>query len=164
MDILRGIKTISVVLVSFFATLFVFLFILKSGIGEISFHSYILHTLILSISSIIAFYGSYLYYKTYAEKRNVRDFLFALSFFTFGTSFFLHALSVSDFFLFSETIFDITEHYGLFLSAIFLFISVFFHKVDVPKVYAFKAEISFVIVLAFFGIFIFFVYISDLAA
>lgn len=55
--------------------------------------------------------------------------------------FFLHALVVPDFLIFSEALFDIFEHYGLFLGGIALLIGVFFHTKDKDRLYHFHKRI-----------------------
>ncbi len=105
---------------AFFLPFSVFIFLLNSKLKADIYHDLLLHSVMLLVICGFAFYTAYFAYRSYEKNRDVRLFILALAFFIFGFSFFLHGMSISAFGLFNEIIFDVTEHYGLFLGSLIL--------------------------------------------
>jgi len=118
-------KVILFTAVSFTVPFLMFLYLLVADYGEIFFHSHISHSILLLITSALALYTSHSAYKAYSKSGDLRIFVLSLSFYAFGFVFLLHGITMPDALFnvpwFNEAIFDVTEHYGLFLgSLIFL--------------------------------------------
>jgi len=115
-------RIIPVAFISFIIPFLGFIFLRQSGIGDISFHSHGVHTAALSLIAILAFYSCVTAYRAYEKRKDARIFFITLAFYIFGFTFLLHGISIPDFYIFNEEIFDITEHYGLFLGSLTLFL------------------------------------------
>src|SRR3990167_8760331 len=113
-------KIVAIAFISFIVPFLGFVFLRQSGIGNISFHSHGVHTAALALIAIFAFYACLTAYRAYEKRKDARIFFIAMAFYVFGFTFLLHGISVPDFYLFNEEIFDITEHYGLFLGSLTL--------------------------------------------
>ena len=118
-------KIVAIAFISFIVPFLGFVFLRQSGIGNISFHSHGVHTAALALIAIFAFYSCLTAYRAYEKRKDARIFFIALAFYVFGFAFLLHGISVPDFYIFNEEIFDITEHYGLFLGSLTLFLLIF---------------------------------------
>ncbi|TAN57503.1 MEKHLA domain-containing protein [Patescibacteria group bacterium] len=116
------IRITTVAFISFIVPFLGFIFLRQSGIGDISFHSHGVHTAALSLIAILAFYSCLTAYRAYEKRKDARIFFITLAFYIFGFTFLLHGISIPDFYIFNEEIFDITEHYGLFLGSLTLFL------------------------------------------
>ncbi|MEK7452999.1 MAG: ATP-binding protein [Patescibacteria group bacterium] len=155
MNIFKKIRIVSIVLVSFIIPFSVFIFLLNSNLSDIIFINYKIYSIIFFVGCFIAFYGSYLYYRVYTEKRNIRDFMFSIAFVIFGLMSFIHAIAIFDRLLFNEVIFDIFEYYSFFLTSVVLFLLAFLNKGDFPKIYNIKITIfSFFIISPFIFLFL----------
>lgn len=114
------VKITTVAFLSFIVPFLGFAFLRQTWLGGLSFHSHGVHTAVLTLIAILAFYACLTAYRAYEKRKDARIFFIALAFYVFGFSFLLHGISVPDFYLFNEEIFDITEHYGLFLGSLTL--------------------------------------------
>ena len=103
----------------------VFVFLEVSGFGERAYKDVVLHSILLFVVCFLSFYVSYFAYEASSRNKNPIIFMIALAFYAFGFSFLIHAISIPDFAVFNEAIFDVTEHYGLFLGSLILVFSLF---------------------------------------
>ncbi|MDO8601302.1 MAG: HAMP domain-containing protein [bacterium] len=104
----------------FFLPFLIFIFLKSNQLGGRSYHNPWVHSLLLLIICGVAFYAAYVAYRGYKESQSVNLFITSLAFYTFGFVFFLHGLTIPDFGLFSEDLFEVAEHYGLFLGSFIL--------------------------------------------
>jgi len=153
MNFFKRSQTIFIILLSLFAPFGILYFLLGIGANDIFYNSDVMQIIIMALMSLIAFYGANLYYMTYIEKKNVRDFVFSLAFYVFGITFLLNIISIPSFFIFDESVFEIMEHHGVFLGALFLLPLVFLRKMEVPFLYQRKAEAFFATSMVLFGAF-----------
>ena len=116
---------IFIAFISFLTSFAGFILLYKGFFGGIIYHSHLAHSILLIITCAIAFYTAYLADQAYLKNRDPRVFIISLAFYVFGLSFLSHAVSIPDWQFFNEAIFDITEHYGLFIGAFILFALVF---------------------------------------
>ncbi|MEK7162347.1 MAG: cache domain-containing protein, partial [Patescibacteria group bacterium] len=98
----------------------IFLFLKNSSWGERFYYNPWVHSFLLLTICGAAFFASKAAYRGYKESEAVNLFLTSLAFYAFGFVFFLHGITVPDFGLFSEALFEVAEHYGLFLGSLIL--------------------------------------------
>ena len=115
---LNNIKIISISLVSFLAPFLIFLFLFQSSLGNVQIHNTVAHSILIVAVCLICFYISIVAYYAYKISKDLRFFIITLAFCVFGFVFMLHGISIPDFFLGDKIIFEITEHYGLFLGSL----------------------------------------------
>jgi two-component system sensor histidine kinase VicK len=127
--------------VSFLLPLFGFLALLGSPLGGQIYQNDILHLVIMAIMCPVAFYVSFRAYLGFKDSRDTRLFFVALAFYVFGFVFLLHAV-VAPVFNFPEVVFDIFEHYGLFLGVI-IFLFILFVPIKPEKLYIHKSKVLF---------------------
>src|SRR3989338_4168352 len=117
-------KTIVKALVFFFLPLAVIFISPRFTLFQIQIHSYVFHWLVMVIAGSLAFYIFYRAYNTYKATKNSPLLMLSLAFLIFGMALVLHAItipgSIGSVYLFNEIIFDIAEHYGLFLGSLIL--------------------------------------------
>ncbi|MBI3671630.1 HAMP domain-containing protein [Candidatus Azambacteria bacterium] len=87
------------------------------------------------LTAFLAFYISKNLYNGYIIKRDPGAFILSLSFFTFGTVFLFHALALYHLPFFYDEMFDVTEHYGLFLGSLILIGFLVPYKKDSERLY-----------------------------
>lgn len=129
------VKITTVAFLSFIVPFLGFVFLRRTWLGSLSFHSHSVHTAALILIAILAFYACLTAYRAYEKRKDARIFFIALAFYVFGFTFLLHGISVPDFYLFNEEIFDITEHYGLFLGSLTLLLLIIPWSAWKPKIY-----------------------------
>jgi len=106
------------------------LFLLSiAGAGSVFYESHIAHSLLLLAACVMALAAAFFARRSYRRKPDTRTFAVFLAFSLFSFIFFLHAAAIPGVGVFDELIFDITEHYGLFLGSLLLFGAVFFPHV-----------------------------------
>lgn len=137
------------------------LFILQTFFSDIYIRNHILHSSVMAITGLLSFYIFWRAYKTYNANKGDSTplFLLSLSFLTMGAVFIFHAIAISDIYIFSETIFDIFEHYGLFFGALILLGVLFPYNQNITRaIYASRKIFLFslVIFLAIFSILVVF--------
>src|SRR3989344_4407026 len=114
-------KTIIKALIFFFLPLAVIFISPRFPLFQIQIHSYFFHWLVMIIASSLAFYIFYRAYSSYKITKNPPLLAISLAFLTFGISLIFHAVTIPGFpYFFNETIFDIAEHYGLFIGSLIL--------------------------------------------
>lgn len=137
-------------LISFLTPFAGFFLLYKGFFGDIVYHSHLAHSILLIITCAIAFYAAYLADQAYLKTRDPRVFVTSLAFYIFGLSFLSHAISIPDWQFFNEAIFDITEHYGLFIGALILFALAFLPFGLQEKIYRFRMSIFVALTLMLF--------------
>jgi len=122
LDKLKNKNVILLTLGAFLLPFSGFVFLANSALGQIEFHNHFFHSILLLITAVLAFYTAYAAYKSYGKNQDLRIFIISLSFYVFGFVFFFHGITIPDalhnFPWFNEAIFDVTEHYGLFLGSL----------------------------------------------
>ena len=141
---------IFIAFISFLTSFAGFILLYKGFFGDVIYHSHLAHSILLIITCAIAFYTAYLADQAYLKIRDPRIFIISLAFYVFGLSFLSHAVSIPDWQFFNEAIFDITEHYGLFIGAFILFALVFLPFGLQEKIYRFRMNIFIVLTLLLF--------------
>ena len=117
-------KLISYKLISPFlllaASLGVLLLILKTPLAGIFYHNPLAHSFVLLAFTVTLFFICFLAYQRFARDKDTRWYILSLAFFIRGVFAFAHAVLVPAFGWGDEALFDISEHYGLFLAALLL--------------------------------------------
>ena len=147
---MKRFNIILIALVSFLIPFLGFVLLLKGFFGGVIYHSHLAHSILLIITCAIAFYAAYLADQAYLKNRDPRVFVTSLAFYVFGLSFLSHAVSIPDWQFFNEAVFDITEHYGLFIGAFIFFALVFLPFGLQEKIYRFRMSIFIVLTLMLF--------------
>ncbi len=105
---------------SFFLPFSAFFLLMKNDFAGLSFESIVLHSMVISLTTALAFLIAYFSYQVYKKTHDLRVFIITLVFYIFGFIFFLNIISSSRWHFFNEKIFELTEHYGLFLGIFML--------------------------------------------
>lgn len=120
METLGATKILFLSLLSFLLPFLGFVFLYNSKFAGTTYINYFTHSILILPIFFICFYIARTAYLSYRESREPRLLFVALAFFTFGLSFFIHAITIPILPFLNESIFDISEHIGLFLGAIVL--------------------------------------------
>lgn len=109
------------IFIAFFAPLAISILLFQTRLIEVKIDSHLLHALIMVVSGTISFYIFYRAYRIYKSNKSPILLSLSIAFLIFGISLVFHAVSIPGLtYLFNETFFDITEHYGLFLGSLIL--------------------------------------------
>lgn len=147
-------KTAIKAIISFLTPIGAILIFSLSYLSEISVQSHPLHWLIMVIAGSLAFYVFYRAHNTYKVTKNPPLLALSLAFLTFGIALIFHAITIPGFpYFFNETIFDITEHYGLFLGSLILLGIIFPYNKKIENFFYAYHKIFLRGLLAFFIIF-----------
>src|SRR3989338_11017628 len=147
-------KTIIKALIFFFLPLAVIFISPRFPLFQIQIHSYFFHWLVMIIASSLAFYIFYRAYSSYKITKNPPLLAISLAFLTFGISLIFHAVTIPGFpYFFNEVIFDIAEHYGLFIGSLILLGIVFPYNKTIENFFYAYHKILLRGLLAFFVIF-----------
>lgn len=110
-------KIVILLLASFFIPFYIFIALEASYLSRIYYTGIWEHSILLLIICSTALSISYYCYKYYARDKTPSFFILSLFFIIIGVSFFLHSIAIPSFYFLNERIFDITEHFGLFLAS-----------------------------------------------
>lgn len=109
-------KIVILLLASFFIPFYIFVALEASYLSRIYYTGIWEHSILLLIICSTALSISYYCYKYYTRDKTPSFFILSLFFIIIGVSFFLHSIAIPSFYFLNEQIFDITEHFGLFLA------------------------------------------------
>lgn len=113
------------VFIAFFIPFAIFILILNSSLVVVFYQNYLTHTILLALVCMLAFSASYFAYHVFSGNKDFKILILSMIFYIFGFLFFIHGSAIPGFLLLSEEAFDATEHFSLFLGAIF-FLAMFF--------------------------------------
>lgn len=113
------------VFIAFFLPFLTFLFLLNSPWTAVFYQDYFVHTILMFLVCVLAFSTSYFAYHIFTGNKDFKILVLSLIFYIFGFMFFIHGIAIPGFLLLSEDAFDVTEHFSLFLGALF-FLAMFF--------------------------------------
>lgn len=117
----QGKKGMTIAFASFLVPFLIFIVLFITPFGSTAFYSPMTHSLLLLATCVIAFYTAAVAYHAYLESKSVRLLVISSSFTIFGIGFFMHALALPFLSIFSEIVFDVTEHSGLLFGSIVFF-------------------------------------------
>lgn len=110
-------------------------------VTHLGFSSHTIHSIVMTCIFGVQLATLYLAMHKYSETRNT-SWLFLILFGSVSSMyFFLHALVVPGFLIFSEELFDVFEHYGLFLGGGVLLIGSFFSAQTKERLYRLRTRI-----------------------
>lgn len=156
-------KKVSVALVSFLTPFLGFFILLNSPFSKEVFYSPVLRSVVVILICMLAFIISYFSYQIYKKNHDARIFIITLAFYIFGFVFFLNILSAGNFWFIIEEVFEVTEHYGLFLGSLFLLGFILPPVTLDAKIYQYRRKIFFWVFLGLPSIFIFLVFSPNVA-
>lgn len=110
-------------------------------ITSISFSSHIIHSAMMACIFGVQIFMIYLALHKYAKTRDARWFFFILAGLISSVYFFFHTLVVPGFVIFSEALFDIFEHYGLFLAGMALSVGIAWNGKAGERLYSLRKKI-----------------------
>lgn len=139
-------KAVLFALLSFLLPFLGFVFFFSAAVGKVLYHSHLAHSLLFFIVSALPLYAAYYAYRSYSKNQDVRVFALALTFFIFGLVFFGH--SIANFYHLGENIFDITEHYGLFLGSLFFLLFMLVSYFVEKDIYHYRREVFLIITIS----------------
>src|SRR3989344_5399617 len=113
-------KRISIPLLLLAASLGGLLLVLKTPLAGIFYHNPLAHSFVLLAFTVTLFSIWFLAYQRFARDRDPRWYILSIAFFIRVVFAFAHAVLVPAFGWGDEALFDISEHYGLFLAALLL--------------------------------------------
>src|SRR3990167_843452 len=102
------------------ASLGLLLLIQKTPLAGMYFHNPLAHSFVLLAFTAVLFFICFLSYQRFVRDRDPRWYILSVAFFIRGVFAFAHAVLVPAFGWGNEELFDISEHYGLFLASLIL--------------------------------------------
>jgi len=102
------------------ASLGLLLLIQKTPLAGMYFHNTLAHSFVLLAFTAVLFFICFLSYQRFVRDRDPRWYILSVAFFIRGVFAFAHAVLVPAFGWGNEELFDISEHYGLFLASLIL--------------------------------------------
>ncbi|PIR58022.1 MAG: hypothetical protein COU71_00845 [Parcubacteria group bacterium CG10_big_fil_rev_8_21_14_0_10_38_31] len=156
-------KKTSVALVSFLIPFLGFYILYNSALSEEIFYSPIMHSMAVIFICLLAFIVSYFSYQIYKKNHDARIFILTLAFYIFGFVFFLNILSTGNFLFIIKEVFEVTEHYGLFLGALLLLGFILPPVTLDAKIYQYRRKIFFWIFFGLPAMFIFLIFSPNVA-
>ncbi|MCR4284176.1 MAG: ATP-binding protein [Parcubacteria group bacterium] len=152
-----------VAFVSFLMPFLGFLILLNSPFSKEIFYSPVVRSIVVILICMMAFIVSYFAYQIYKKNHDARIFIITLAFYVFGFVFFLNILSTANFQFLIEDVFEVTEHYGLFLGSLFLLGFILPPVTLDAKIYQYRRKIFFWVFFGLPAIFIFLVFSPGVA-
>lgn len=113
-------KILIISFASFFIPFYVFIALMNTYLSRVYYTNILAHSALLIVICSTAFSISYFYYINYAKNKDLLFFIIALFFKIIGLAMFFHAITIPTFYFMNEHIFDVTEHFGLFLASLIL--------------------------------------------
>ena len=113
-------KRISIPFLLLAATLGALLLVLKTPLAGMYFPNTLAHSFVLLAFTAVLFFICFLSYQRFVRDRDPRWYILSVAFFIRGVFAFAHAVLVPAFGWGNEELFDISEHYGLFLASLIL--------------------------------------------
>ena len=101
-------------------SLAVLLLLVTTPLSQIFYHAVSAHSFLLLAIVAALFFIYFFAWQFYAQDKDPRWYVVSLAFYVLGIFSFAHAIMVPDFGWGSEELFDIFEHYGLFLTSLLL--------------------------------------------
>jgi len=96
------------------------LLILKTPLAGIEYHNPLAHSFVLLAFTVVLFFIWFFSYQRFVRDKDLRWYFLSIAFFVRGVFAFAHAVLVPAFGWGNEALFDISEHYGLFLASLLL--------------------------------------------
>lgn len=160
MQILRKVV---VAFASFLVPFLGFLILLNSPLSKEIFYSPVLRSVVVILTCMLAFIVAYFSYQIYKKNHDARIFIITLAFYVFGFVFFLNILATGNFWFIIEEVFEVTEHYGLFLGALLLLGFILPPVTLDAKIYQYRRKIFFWIFFGLPAIFVFLIFSQGVA-
>ena len=113
-------KKFSIPLLLLAASLGLLLLIEKTPLAGMEYHNTLAHSFILLAFTAVLFFIWFFSYQRFVRDKDLRWYFLSVAFFVRGVFAFAHAVLVPAFGWGNEALFDISEHYGLFLASLLL--------------------------------------------
>lgn len=98
----------------------ILLLLAKTSLVSVFYISVLAHSFVLLAITTVLFFVCFFSYQYYVKEKELRWYILSLAFYVLGFFSFAHAILVPAFGWGSEELFDVTEHYGFFLTSLFL--------------------------------------------
>lgn len=96
------------------------LFLVQTPLASVFYPNALAHSFVLLAITAVTFFVYFFSYQYYAKEKDIRWYAVSLAFYVLGIFGFIHAVLVPAFGWGSEELFDISEHYGFFLTSFLL--------------------------------------------
>lgn len=113
-------KSFIISLVILAVSLGVLLALVKSPLTPVFYPNILVHSFILLAITGVLFFVYFFSYQLYVKEKDIRYYIVGLSFYVLGVFGFIHSVMVPAFGWGNEALFDISEHYGMFLASFLL--------------------------------------------
>lgn len=113
-------KLLIISFAAFFIPFYIFIALANTYLARVYYAGIWAHSVLLTIICSTAFSICYFYYINYVRNKDLLFFIIALFFKIIGLAMFFHTITIPTFYFMNEYVFDVTEHFGLFLASLVL--------------------------------------------